>query len=98
MDNQSFKYYLENTFDSTRVELFKQHFKDRLELLPDKVCSFRVIYNICLQNVEENTQYKQSILNNVWTDYFKLKITGKLGECKVNNKKIESKSNHLPIR
>lgn len=96
MDKQSFKYYLENTLDSTSVELFKQHFKEELELLPDKVCSFRVIYNICIQNQEDN-QYKQSILTKVWTDYFKLKITGKLG-CNLNNKKIESKSNHLPIR
>lgn len=96
---QSFKYYLENTFDSTRVELFKRYFKNEIELLPDRPCSYRIIYNICIVGNHESNQYTQSILNTVWRDYFKLKINGKLGD--INNsklEKIESKDDCLPIR
>lgn len=92
--DQSFKFYLENTFDSHNVELFKRYFKDKLNLLPNKACSYRFIYNICINGIDITNQYKQSILNTVWRDYFKLKINGKLG----NSQKIELIDDTVPIR
>ena len=93
---QSFRYYVENTYDSTNVEMFRRYFTDELDLLPEKVCSYRIIFNICINRSNENSQYRQSILNSVWKDYFKLKINGKLGS--VNKKKIEFEDETHPIR
>lgn len=87
MEQGSFKSYLfENKdVDDLYLELFLNIFRNKIELLPDNVCSYRVIYNICIDDT--TTQYARSVLNVVWNEYFKLKINGRLGIRTINSKK-----------
>lgn len=96
----SFKYYIESTVDCVDVELFKENFSNQLDLFPDKICSYKIIYDICVSNNADNDSnmaYKQRILNKVWIDYFKKKINGRFGVYKGKNKKNELE-NDFPLR
>lgn len=66
----TFKNYIEN-YDSGYITLFKQYIQ--LNLLPDRVCSSKCIYNILKDELQFNS-FKQKIFRETFSEYFKLKI------------------------
>jgi hypothetical protein len=64
-----FKDYIEN-YNSEYITLFKQYIP--LNLLPDRVCSSKYIYNI-LRNELEFNSFKQKIFRETFSEYFKVK-------------------------
>ena len=67
----TFKHYIEN-YDSGYTTLFKQYFT--LDILPNRVCSSKCIYNILLDELRFNS-FKQKLFRETFSEYFKLKIT-----------------------
>lgn len=68
----TFKNYIEN-YDSGYITLFKQYIS--FELLPDRVCSSKCIYNILRDELQLNS-FKQKIFRETFSEYFKFKIGG----------------------
>lgn len=67
----TFKHYVEN-YNSGYITLFKQYFT--LDILPNRVCSSKCIYNI-LRNELQFNSFKQKLFRETFSEYFKLKIT-----------------------
>lgn len=66
----SFKNYIEN-YDSEYITLFKQYIS--LNLLPNRVCSSKCIYNILRHELEFNS-FKQKIFRETFSEYFRFKM------------------------
>ena len=66
----TFKNYLEN-YDSGYITLFKQYIS--LNLLPDRVCSSKCIYNILRDELQFNS-FKQKIFRETFSEYFRFKM------------------------
>lgn len=56
------------------VEKFKKFFKNRLEKMPDKIVSSRVL--MILLDIESREEY--NIFRNVYMEYFKKKVMGNI--------------------
>ncbi len=66
----SFKNYIEN-YDSEYITLFKQYIS--LNLLPNRVCSSKCIYNILRHELDFNS-FKQKIFRETFSEYFRFKM------------------------
>lgn len=83
----SFLYFINTTFDSTDVEHFKHSFYNKMHLLPENPCSYKIIYETL---IDETTESQLALLNRVWLTYYKLKVNSRWGLQ--TNKKIELNS------
>lgn len=62
------------TSNNRDVENFKEVFKNRLEKIPDKIVSSRML--MILLNIESREEY--DIFRNVYMEYFKKKVLGNI--------------------
>jgi len=65
----TFKHYIEN-YDSGYITLFKQYFT--LDILPNRVCSSKCIYNILLDELRFNS-FKQKLFRKHLANILNLK-------------------------
>ena len=66
----TFKNYIEN-YDSGYITLFKQYIS--IDLLPNRVCSSKVIYNI-LRNELQFNSFQQKLFRETFSEYFNIII------------------------
>lgn len=69
----TFYSYIMSSNDN-EVEKFKKIFQNRLEKMPDKIVSSRVL--MILLDIESREEY--NIFRNVYMEYFKKKVTGNI--------------------
>lgn len=65
----SFKYYLTN-YENTETYNFKDCFKEKINILPEKIVSSKKI----LKLLEINENFEKKIFQNAFSKYFKEKI------------------------
>lgn len=70
----TFYNYIMSSNNNNDVEKFKEIFKTRLEKMPDKIVSSRVL--MILLDIE--TRYEYDIFRNVYMEYFKKKVMGNI--------------------
>ena len=69
----TFKNYIQS-YTSEYTLLYIRYFS--LDILPNSVCSSKIIYNLLKPEMEFNT-FKQKIFRETFNEYFKLKISCK---------------------
>ena len=69
----TFYSYIMSSNDN-EVEKFKKIFQNRLEKMPDKIVSSRVL--MILLDIESREEY--NIFRNVYMEYFKKKVMGNI--------------------
>ena len=67
----TFKDYIQN-YTSEYTLLYKEHLS--LDILPNRVCSSKTIYNLLKPQMEFNT-FKQKIFRETFNEYFTIKIS-----------------------
>lgn len=65
----SFKYYLKN-YENAETYNFKDCFKEKINMLPEKIVSSKKI----LELLDINDNFEKKIFQNVFSKYFKEKI------------------------
>lgn len=63
-----------NNDNDNDIERFKKVFQNRLEKIPDKIVSSRVL--MILLDIESREEYE--IFRNVYMEYFKKKVSGNI--------------------
>lgn len=61
-----------NNYNTEYTILYKTIFESSLELLPEKVCSSKFIYEILKHDIENN-DYKRKLFNETFCEYFRKK-------------------------
>lgn len=69
-----YNYIMSSNNNDNDIERFKKVFQNRLEKIPDKIVSSRVL--MILLDIESREEYE--IFRNVYMEYFKKKVSGNI--------------------
>lgn len=61
-----------NNYNTEYTTLYKTIFDNSIELLPNKICSSKILYETLKFHIENN-DYKRKVFNQTFCEYFRKK-------------------------